>query len=133
MRIAGRRAADWRFPTAKQQKAEETARRLAELQRRRAGVTDEDAWWKAVLADPHAVTTRPRADRTLAEIRSEDLRVECLKCFRVVSLTRAEALARYDPGSLWRPVAIRVLADGCMHRTGRHEDDGCWPDLQARR
>lgn len=42
--MAGRRAADWRFPTPKQAKAEETARRLAEAQRRRAGVTDEEAW-----------------------------------------------------------------------------------------
>ncbi len=128
--MAGRRAADWRFPTAKQQRAEETARRLAELQRRRAGVTDEDAWWQAVLADPRATTTRPRADRTLAEIRSEDLRVECLKCFRVVTLSRTEALQRYDPGSTWKAVAVRLLADGCAHRTGRHEEGGCWPDLR---
>ncbi|WP_247401519.1 MULTISPECIES: hypothetical protein [unclassified Bradyrhizobium] len=92
--MAGRRAADWRFPTPKQAKAEETARRLAEAQRRRAGVTDEDAWWAAVLADPRAETRRPRADRTLAEIRATELRVECLKCFRVVSITHAEALQR---------------------------------------
>ena len=129
--MAGRRAADWRFPTVKQQKAEETARRLAELQRRRDGVTDEDAWWASVLSDPRAVTSRPRADRTLAEIRSSDLRVECLKCFRTVEITRAEALQRYDPGSLWKEVAVRLLADGCMHRTGRHEEDGCWPDFRA--
>ncbi|EIG62794.1 hypothetical protein [Bradyrhizobium sp. WSM1253] len=128
--MAGRRCADWRFPTAKQQRAEETARRLAELQRRRAGVTDEAAWWASVLADPRATTSRPRADRTLAEIRSEDLRVECLKCFRTVEITRAEALQLFDPGSLWKAVALRLLADGCMHRTGRHEEDGCWPDLR---
>jgi hypothetical protein len=102
--MAGRRAADWRFPTPKQAKAEETARRLAELQRSRAGVTEEDAWWASVLADPRATTTRPRADRTLAEIRTSQLRVECLKCFRVVTLTREEALQRYDPGSLWKEI-----------------------------
>lgn len=64
--MAGRRAADWRFPTPKQARAEETARRLAETQRRRADVADEDAWWASVLADPRAETRRPRADRTLA-------------------------------------------------------------------
>ncbi|MGY2938450.1 hypothetical protein ACVWZ6_008052 [Bradyrhizobium sp. GM6.1] len=129
--MAGRRAADWRFPTPKQAKAEETARRLAEAQRRRAGVTDEDAWWAAVLADSRAETRKPIGSRTLAEIRDSELRVECLKCFRVVALSREEALARYDGGSLWREVAVRLLADGCQQRTGRHEEDGCWPDLRG--
>src|SRR5438309_9440908 len=120
--MAGRRCADWRFPTPKQQRAEETARRLAEAQRQRAGVTDGDAWWAAVLADPRAETRRPRAALTLTEIRASELKVECLKCFRAVSLTREEALRRFDGGSLWREVAVRLLTDGCMHRTGRHEE-----------
>ena len=101
--MAGRRCADWRFPTAKQQRAEETARRLAELQRRRAGVTDDDAWWASVLADPRATTTRPRADRTLAEIRSEELRVECLMCFRVVTLSRRRLCRATIPDQYGRP------------------------------
>jgi hypothetical protein len=129
LKVAGRRCAEWRFPTAKQQKTEETARCLAEAQRRRAGVDDEEAWWQSVLADQRAETRKPIGSRTLAEIRASVLRVECLKCFRVVQLTREEALARYDGGSLWREVAMRLLADGCAHRTGRHEEDGCWPDL----
>ncbi|CUT11491.1 hypothetical protein BF49_2571 [Bradyrhizobium sp.] len=69
--MAARRCADWRFPTPKQ--ARRGDRRLAEAQRRRAGVTDEDACWAAVLADPRAETRRPRADRTLADIRSTEL------------------------------------------------------------
>lgn len=129
--MAGRRCAEWRFPTAKQARIEETARRLAENQRRRAGVTDEDAWWAAVLSDPRAEASRkPIAQRTLAELRASVLRVECLKCFRVVAIERAEALKRYDGGSLWREVAMRLLVDGCAHRTGNHEEDGCWPDLR---
>ncbi|CUT14511.1 hypothetical protein BF49_5591 [Bradyrhizobium sp.] len=116
--------------SAKQQ-AEETAKRLAEAQRRAAGLSDEDAWWEAVLADRRAETRRPRADRTLAQIRATELKVECLKCFRVVAITREEALARYDPGSLWRAVALRLLGDGCQHWTGRHEEDGCWPDFRS--
>lgn len=128
--MAGRRCAEWRFPTLKQQKAEETARRLAENQRRRVSVDDEEGWWASVLADPRAATTRPRADRTLAEIRSSELKVECLKCFRVVAISREEALRRYDGGSQWKMVALRLLADGCAHRTGRHEEDGCWPDFR---
>ena len=128
--MAGRRCAEWRFPTAKQQKVEETARRLADNQRRRVSVDDEEGWWASVLADPRAATTRPRADRTLAEIRSSELKLECLKCFRVVAISREEALRRYDGNSLWKLVAARLLGDGCAHRTGRHEEDGCWPDLR---
>ena len=128
--MAGRRCAEWRFPTPKQQRIEETARRLAENQRRRAGVDDEDAWWASVLSDPRAETSRPRADRTLAEIRSSELKVSCLKCFRGVAISREEALQRYDGGSEWKLVAMRLLAEGCEHRTGRHEEDGCWPDCR---
>lgn len=66
----------------------------------------------------------------IAEIRASILRVECLKCFRVVQIAREEALRRYDGGSLWKEVAVRLLGDGCQHRTGRHEEDGCWPDFK---
>ena len=41
-----------------------------------------------MLADSRAATSRPRADRTISEIRSSELRVECLKCFRIVTLSR---------------------------------------------
>ncbi|MCG2645200.1 MULTISPECIES: hypothetical protein [Bradyrhizobium] len=63
------------FPNAKQQKAGETARRMAENQRKCIGVEDDDAWSAAVLSDSRAATTKPRADRTLAEIRPSELKV----------------------------------------------------------
>lgn len=130
--MAGRRCAEWRFPTAKQARAEEVARRLAENQRRRAGVDDGDAWWESVLSDPRATApSRPLASRTLAEIRGSELKVSCLKCVRTVAISREEALRRYDRGSVWKEVAVRLLADGCQHRTGRHEEDGCWPDFRG--
>ncbi|SDJ74401.1 hypothetical protein SAMN05216338_106322 [Bradyrhizobium sp. Rc2d] len=128
--MAGRRAADWRFPTPKQQRIEDTARKIAEAQRRRVYVDDEDAWWASVLADSRAETNRPAAGRTLAEMRASELKVECLKCFRVVTISREEALRRYDGGSLWKEVTMRLLADGCTSRTGRHEEDGCRPDFR---
>ncbi|OSJ32569.1 hypothetical protein BSZ19_18640 [Bradyrhizobium japonicum] len=129
--MAGRRCADWRFPTPKQARIEETARRLAEAQRGRVSVDDKEAWWASVLADPRAETRKPIASRTIEEIRDSELRVECLKCFRVVAITREEALRSYDGGSLWKEVAMRLLADGCQSRTGRHEEDGCWPDFRG--
>jgi hypothetical protein len=24
-----------------------------------------------------------------------------------------------------------LLDDGCQHRSGRHEEDGCWPDWRS--
>lgn len=129
--MAGRRCAEWRFPTAKQAKAEETARRLAEAQRQRVRVDDEEAWWAAVLDDPRAAARpTPLQSKSLGEIRQQRLRVACFKCFRVVEITRDDAIARYDSGSAWKNVAMHLLADGCQHRTGRHEEDGCWPDYK---
>lgn len=129
--MAGRRCAEWRFPTPKQQRVEETARRLAENQRRGVSVDDEEAWWAAVLDDSRAAApVRPLASKALREIRQQTLRVACLKCFRAVEISHEEALRRYDGGSLWKMVALRLLADGCAHRTGRHEEDGCWPDFR---
>jgi hypothetical protein len=93
--MAGRRCAEWRFPTAKQQKAEETTRRLAENQSKRAGVDDEDAWWPAVLNDPRAsAPAKPLASKALREIGQQTLRAECLRCFRVVSIGIEEARSR---------------------------------------
>jgi hypothetical protein len=46
-----------------------------------------------------------------------------------LSHKRADAIARFDVGSLWKHVATHLLADGCQHRTGRHEEDGCWPEF----
>jgi hypothetical protein len=44
MNMAGRRSADWRFPTPKQAKAEETARRMRDAAvPAPAPKTDEDA------------------------------------------------------------------------------------------
>jgi hypothetical protein len=126
--MAGRRAADWRFPTPKQAKAEETARRMREAAAQRLAVDDEAAWWAAVLADPRADSRRPAPARTIGEMRGKLLRVECLRCFRVAQIEREEALRLV--GSLWKDVATHLLADGCQHRTGRHEEDGCWPDFR---
>ena len=128
--MAGRRAADWRFPTPKQQRAEATAR----LMRGTAPATtktDDDCWWDAVLADPRAETTRPSLAQTLGEIRSSELRVECLRCFRIVEIARADAVRLYGADARWRDVGGRLLADGCHFRTGRHEEDGCWPDFRS--
>lgn len=127
--MAGRRAAEWRFPTEKQRRIEEAARRLrsqAEPPR-----SDHDCWWDAVLADPRAETPRPSPARRLDDIGSDLLRVECLRCFRVVEIERVDAVRLYGRDATWKAVGQRLLDDGCQHRTGRHEEDGCWPDFRV--
>jgi hypothetical protein len=44
-------------------------------------------------------------------------------------LRRLDAVKLYGPHATWREVGERLLADGCQVRTGRHEEDGCWPDF----
>lgn len=131
--MAGRRAAEWRFPTEKQQRAEETARRLADAQQQRDQVSEHDCWWASVLSDPRASTSRPSPARRLAEIRADLLRVECLRClrcFRIVEIARTEAVRLFGGDTTWKDAGRRLLDDGCQHRTGRHEEDGCWPDFR---
>jgi hypothetical protein len=130
LNMAGRRAAEWRFPTPKQAKAEETARRMRAAAAPATTKTDEECWWDAVLRDPRAETNRPSPARALGEIRSDLLRVECLRCFRTVEIARADAVRLYGADARWKDVGGRLLADGCEIRTGRHEEDGCWPDFR---
>ena len=129
--MAGRRCAEWRFPTEKQQRKEEMARRL-----KRPGDaparSDEDAWWDAVLSDPRAVTSTPAPARTLSEIQAAILRVGCERCGRAVEIRRDDAIAKFGADARWRQVGQRLLDDGCELRTGHHEEDGCWPDFSHR-
>jgi hypothetical protein len=92
--------------------------------------TDEDCWWAAVLSDPQAVTPRPAPARILGEIRSDLLRVECLRCVRIVEIKRLDAIKLYGPHAIWKDVGLDLLARGCENRSGRHEEDGCWPDFR---
>jgi hypothetical protein len=129
--MAGRRPADWRFPTPKQQKAEDTAKLMAEAQRRRAAGDDKDAWWQAVLSDPRAVTSTPTPARLLGEIQAAVLRVGCERCGRAVEIRRDDVIAKFGADAKWRQVGQRLLDDGCEIRTGRLEEDGCWPDFRV--
>jgi hypothetical protein len=88
-----------------------------------------DAYWDALLADPRAAG-RPWISiqqRRLSEIPRELLRVACMRCFWAVEIQRLDAVRLYGPHATWREVGQRLLDDGCRVRTGRHEEDGCWP------
>ncbi|WP_370125126.1 hypothetical protein [Bradyrhizobium ottawaense] len=89
-----------------------------------------DKLWDAVLADPSAAgrSRLPILQCRLSEITLHVLRVECVRCLRIVEIQKADAVRFYGPHALWKDVGQRLLDQTCTNRTGRHEEDGCWPD-----
>jgi hypothetical protein len=88
-----------------------------------------DELWDALLADPRAAGRPPLPIQQcrLSEIPRHVLRVECIRCFRIVEIQKADALRLYGPHAVWKDVGQRLLDQTCSNRTGRHEEDGCWP------
>lgn len=125
------RPASWRMPNAKQM--EKLARERAHAQPAAEPAFDVPQpaeWWDSVLSDPRAAGKPwiPIQQRRLSEIPRDLLRVECLRCFRAVEIKRLDAIRLYGPHAVYKDVGQRLLDDGCQHRTGRLEEDGCWPD-----
>jgi hypothetical protein len=130
------RPASWRMPTPKQMEkmAATAASRENAPPVRTPGPGDEmpPEYWQAVLSDPLADakprTAGPpiRAPR-LSEIAEHILRVSCRRCARIVEIQKADAVRLYGPEAAWKSVGQRLLDNTCQQRTGRHEEDGCWP------
>jgi hypothetical protein len=125
--------ASWRMPTPKQMDmmaAEALRRAVAEPPTSDADMPEE--YWNAVLQDPLA---RPKGipiqQRRLAEIPRQVLRVACRRCDRIVEIQTADAVRLYGQHAIWKDVGRRLLDNGCQHRTGRHEEDGCWPSFDT--
>lgn len=132
--MANRRCAEWRFPTEKQARAEETLRRIrqsASSPSSAVGPADRmpEDYWDAVLADPRARAKPgvPIQNRRLSEIPRHVLRVSCRRCDRIVEIQTADAVRLYGEHAVWKDVGQRLLDNGCQQRRGSHEDDGCWP------
>jgi len=88
------------------------------------------AYWDAVLRDVRADGAPPGPSirtRRLSEIQPHMLRMSCSRCGRIVEVQKADAVRLYGPEALWRDVGLRLLNDTCQQRTGRYEEDGCWP------
>jgi hypothetical protein len=115
----------WRMPSPKQ--FEKMAR---EQRQDQVADCEPDGWWDSVLSDPRAVGAPrlPIQQCRLNEIPRDVLRVECALCARIVEIQKADAVRLYGPHAVWKDVGQKLLDDGCQHRTGRHEEDGCWPD-----
>lgn len=129
------RPASWRMPNPKQMEtlAREQARMTGSLTAPFPDQLPSEEWSQSVLADPRAAG-KPWVrieQRRLSEVPREVLRVECLRCFRLVEIQKADAIRLCGPHATWIDVAQRLLNNGCQQRTGRHEQDGCWPNFIA--
>jgi hypothetical protein len=120
------------MPTPKQMEklATEAARRPANA----AGAPEAplpQEYWDSLLQDPQAASGGPQPrHRRLFEIRRHVLRVSCSRCERTVEIQTADAVRLYGGKAVWKDVAQRLLDDTCQQRTGRHEQDGCWPSFE---
>lgn len=89
-------------------------------------------YWESVLEDPRAGTTGAQIrQRRLSEIQRHVLRISCRRCERTVEIQTADAVRLYGDNALWKDVAQRLLDNTCRQRTGRHEEDGCWPAFET--
>jgi hypothetical protein len=88
-------------------------------------------YWLSVLQDPRALSggLQTRQMR-LSEIQRHVLRVSCRRCLRIVEIQKADAVRLYGPQAVWKDVGQRLLDNTCQQRTGRHEEDGCWPSFE---
>ena len=89
-------------------------------------------YWQALLEDPRAeaIGNAPGPSGRLLQLRQmsqHHLRVGCRRCGRTVEIQKADASRLYGPEAVWRDVGQRLLDNTCSIRTGRHEEDGCWP------
>jgi hypothetical protein len=127
------RPASWRMPTPKQMEklAAEAARRPASP----AAAPDAPLpaeYWESVLKDPRAGATEAQMrQRRLSEMQRHVLRVSCRRCERIVEIQTADAVRLYGRYAVWKDVAQRLLDNTCQQRTGRHEEDGCWPAFET--
>ena len=121
------------MPTTKQMEklAAEAVRRPAA----RAAAPDTPLpaeYWDSVLKDPRAGADNAQMrGRPLAEIQRHLLRVSCRRCERTVEIQTVDAVRLYGGNAVWKDVAQRLLDNTCQQRTGRHEEDGCWPAFEA--
>ena len=48
-----------------------------------------------------------------------------------MEIQTADAVRLYGGNAAWKDVAQRLLDNTCQQRTGRHEEDGCWPAFET--
>lgn len=91
-------------------------------------------YWQALMQDARADGGGPVPAASgrllqLSQIPQHLLRVSCRRCARTVEIQKVDAVRLYGPEAVWRDVCQRLLDNTCTQRTGRHEEDGCWPSF----
>lgn len=124
----------WRMPTRAQMEkmAAAVGRKASPV---RGLAPDDDLppeYWQALLDDAGADQGRsgpsaPRRPQRPSQIPQHVLRVACRRCSRTIDIQRSDAVRLYGPDAVWKDVSQRLLDNTCTRRTGRHEEDGCWP------
>ncbi|WP_291619039.1 hypothetical protein [Bradyrhizobium sp.] len=93
-------------------------------------------YWQSLLVDPRVDGPDPGpgpSGRTLRldQIPKHLLRMSCRRCARIVEIQKVDAIRLYGRDAVWQDVGQRLLDNTCTRRTGRHEEDGCWPSYDA--
>ncbi|XAT71593.1 hypothetical protein LRC39_15060 [Rhodopseudomonas sp. P1] len=129
------RPASWRMPTPRQMErlAEAAVRKECGGDLRPDDNLPED-YWRAILADARAqgAPAASIARRRVSDVTSASLRVSCRRCGRLVEIGAGDAGRLYGAGTALKDVARRLLDGTCESRTGRYEEDGCWPSVEMR-
>ena len=87
-------------------------------------------YWQSLLEDARPDARSPGPSNgalRLSEMSQHLLRVGCRRCGRTVEIQKIDAIRLYGERAFWKEVGQRLLDDTCTQRTGRHEEDGCWP------
>lgn len=91
-----------------------------------------DEYWHSILdglpADAEQVGRS--TGLRLSELPQHVLRVSCRRCERIVEIQKADAVRLYGRQAIWKEVGQRLLNNTCQSRTGRYEEDGCWPTFE---
>lgn len=132
------RPASWPMPTPKQ--IDKMAAAVGRKASPARGLAPDDdlpsEYWQALLDDAGADGGHPGPGTSgrllrLNQIPRHLLRVSCRRCGRTVEIQRADAIRLYGPDAIWRDVGQRLLDNTCTQRTGRYEEDGCWPSYHT--
>jgi hypothetical protein len=122
------------MPTPKQMEKLAQSMGQEAAKARTPGPQDElpEAYWRSVLNDSPAddMPAGRSAPLRLCDLRQHVLRVSCRKCERIVEIQKADAVRLYGDHAIWKEVGQRLLNNTCQNRTGRYEEDGCWPTFE---
>lgn len=126
------RPASWRMPTPKQiqKMAAAVGGKAPSVRALAPNEALPPEYWQALVQDPRAEAVSPGTSGRLLQLRQISqhlLRVGCRRCARLIEIQKADAVRLYGPEAIWRDVGQRLLDNTCTNRTGRHEEDGCWP------